>query len=90
MTREELVTKIAGDAGITKKAATAALSAFMDGVMESLEKGEKLSLVGFGTYSVGQRKERTGINPQTKKKIKIPARQVPVFKAGKKLKDIVK
>jgi len=90
MSREDLITKIAEDAAITKKAATAALNAVLDGVMIALEKGDKVSLVGFGTFSVSARKARKGVNPQTKKEIKIPARNVPVFKAGKKMREAVK
>ena len=90
MKREELLAKMAADAGITKKAAKAALNSFMEGVMTSLKKGQKVAFVGFGTFDVSKRKARNGINPQTRKKIKIPARKVPVFRAGKKLKDIVK
>ena len=90
MNRQELILKIADDAGITKKAANVALNSFIDGVTTTLEKGDKVSLVGFGTFKVVNRKARTGVNPQTKAKIKIAARTVPVFKAGKKLKDAVK
>ena len=67
-----------------------ALNAFVDGVTLSLEKGEKVSLVGFGTFKVTDRAARMGINPQTKAKIQIPATKVPTFKAGKKLKEAVK
>ncbi len=90
MKRDELLAKIATDTGITKKAAGEALNSFMEGIMHSLAKGDKVSFVGFGTFDVSKRKARNGINPQTRKKIKIPARKVPVFRAGKKLKDIVK
>ena len=90
MKREELLAKMAADAGITKKAAGTALNSFMEGVMKSLSKGHKVAFVGFGTFDVSKRKARNGINPQTRKKIKIPARKVPVFRAGKKLNDIVK
>lgn len=90
MKRDELLAKMAADAGITKKAAGTALNAFMEGIMKSLSKGQKVAFVGFGTFDVSKRKARNGINPQTRKKIKIPARKVPVFRAGKKLKDIVK
>ncbi|MBW6516233.1 MAG: HU family DNA-binding protein [Candidatus Cloacimonetes bacterium] len=90
MKREELLAKMAADAGITKKAAGMALNSFMEGIMKSLSKGQKVAFVGFGTFDVSKRKARNGINPQTRKKIKIPARKVPVFRAGKKLKDIVK
>jgi len=90
MKRDELLAKMAAEAGITKKAAGMALNSFMEGVMKSLSKGQKVAFVGFGTFDVSKRKARNGINPQTRKKIKIPARKVPVFRAGKKLKDIVK
>ncbi|OQX70513.1 MAG: hypothetical protein B6D62_04720 [Candidatus Cloacimonas sp. 4484_275] len=90
MNRQELVDKIAADAGITKKAANLALNAVIDGITLALEKGDKVSLVGFGTFKVAKRNARVGVNPRTKEKINIAARQVPVFKAGKKLKDAVK
>ncbi|MCK4655285.1 MAG: HU family DNA-binding protein [Candidatus Cloacimonetes bacterium] len=90
MNRQDLVGKIAAEAGVTKKAANIALNAVIDGITLALEKGDKVSLVGFGTFKVNQRKARTGVNPQTKAKIQIPARKVPVFKAGKKLKEAVK
>ena len=90
MNRQELIDKIAADASLTKKQAGMALTAFIDAVTLTLEKGDKISLVGFGTFKVNERGARTGINPQTKEKIEIPARKVPVFKAGKKLKEAVK
>lgn len=90
MNRQDLIIKIAGEAGVTKKAANLALNAVIDGITLALEKGDKVSLVGFGTFKVNKRNARTGVNPQTKAKIQIPARKVPVFKAGKKLKDAVK
>lgn len=90
MNRQDLIAKIAKDADVTKKAANAALNAVIEGVTLALEKGDKVSLVGFGTFKVNKRNARTGVNPQTKAKIKIPARKVPVFKAGKKLKEAVK
>ena len=90
MNRQDLVAKIAASADVTKKAANLALNAVIDGITIALEKGDKVSLVGFGTFNVNQRKARTGVNPQTKAKINIPARKVPVFKAGKKLKDAVR
>jgi len=90
MNRQDLIAKIAKDADVTKKAANAALNAVIDGVTLALEKGDKVSLVGFGTFKVNKRNARTGVNPQTKAKIEIPARKVPVFKAGKKLKEAVK
>jgi len=90
MNRQEIIDKIAADAVITKKAAGTALNSFIEAITLSLEKGEKVSLVGFGTFKVNERGPRVGINPQTKEKINIPARKVPVFKAGKKLKEAVK
>ena len=90
MNRQDLISKIAKDADITKKAANLALASVIEGITISLEQGNKVSLVGFGTFNVTRRKARTGVNPQTKEKIEIPARNVPVFKAGKKLKDAVK
>ena len=90
MNRQDLVSKIAKDADVTKKAANLALNSVIEGITGSLEKGNKVSLVGFGTFKVNHRNARTGVNPQTKAKINIPARNVPVFKAGKKLKDAVK
>lgn len=90
MNRQDLVAKIAKDADVTKKAANTALNSVIEGITLALEKGEKVSLVGFGTFKITERGARTGVNPQTKKQIKIPARKVPVFKAGKKLKEAVK
>lgn len=90
MSREELINKIAKDADLTKKAAGKALKAVLEGITLSLEKKEKVTLVGFGTFNVSHRKERKGVNPQNGKRITIPARDVPVFKPGKKLKDAVK
>jgi DNA-binding protein HU-alpha len=90
MNKQDLIAKIAKDADITKKQAGIALGAVIDGITLTLEKGGKVSLIGFGTFKVNQRKARTGVNPQTKAKIQIPATKVPVFKAGKKLKEAVK
>ncbi|MFZ1323169.1 MAG: HU family DNA-binding protein [Ignavibacteria bacterium] len=90
MTKEELVGKIAGDAKITKVQARAALESIIDGVKKTLKKGGKLSLVGFGTFSISKRKARLGRNPQTGKEIKIAAKKVAKFKAGKTLADHVK
>lgn len=90
MTKEELVTKIAGDAKITKVQAKAALLSLMDAVKKTLKKGSKISLVGFGTFSISKRKARIGRNPQTGKEIKIAAKKVARFKAGKALADHVR
>ena len=89
MTKADLVNTIAEKAGLSKADAEKALKAFTDAVTDALKAGEKVSLVGFGTFSVGQRAARTGQNPQTGAKINIPAAKVPKFKAGKALKDSI-
>ncbi len=89
MTKQELVSKMAEDAGITKKAAEDALASFIDSVKGALKDGNSVSLVGFGTFNVSHRAARTGRNPQTGATIQISARNVPTFKAGKGLKDAV-
>ncbi|MEJ2469763.1 MAG: HU family DNA-binding protein [Desulfuromonadales bacterium] len=89
MTKADLVNSIAEKAGLSKADAEKALKAFTDAVTEALKAGEKVSLVGFGTFSVGERAARTGQNPQTGAKINIPAAKVPKFKAGKALKDSI-
>ena len=90
MIKAELVERMAKDAKITKRAAEAALDSFMSGVRDSLKKGRRVNLVGFGTFSVGRRAARNGRNPQTGEPIKIKAAKVPKFKAGKALKDAVR
>ena len=90
MTKTELLAVIAGAAGITKAAATKALEAYVGTVTKELKKSGKLGLVGFGTFSVVKRKAREGRNPQTGKAIKIPAKKVVKFKAGKELAAKVK
>ncbi|MEK6540023.1 MAG: HU family DNA-binding protein [Deltaproteobacteria bacterium] len=90
MTKGELVDAISGTAGITKVAAEKAVNAFTGAVTKALKKGDKVSLVGFGTFSVSRRKARKGRNPQTGKEINIPAVKVPKFKAGKILKGAVR
>ncbi len=89
MTKEELVAKAAQDAGITKTQADKALKSILGSIEGALAKGDKVSLVGFGTFSVSRRAARDGRNPATGAPIKIPAANVPKFKAGKKLKDAV-
>src|SRR5574344_2240465 len=89
MNKAELIAKIAEESKLTKKVAEAALDAFVVSVEDTLKKGEKVQLVGFGTFEVRQRAARKGRNPQTKAEIKIPASKAPVFKAGKALKDLV-
>jgi DNA-binding protein HU-beta len=90
MTKAEVISAMAGTAGISKVAATKALQAYTDSVTKALKKNGKLVLVGFGTFSVVKRKAREGRNPQTGKAIKIPAKKVVKFKAGKGLADKVK
>ena len=89
MNKAELIAKIAEESKLTKKAAETALDAFVTSVEGALKKGEKVQLVGFGTFEVRQRAARKGRNPQTKAEIKIPASKAPVFKAGKSLKELV-
>lgn len=89
MNKTELVAAIADKAGIAKKDAEKALTAFVDTVVDELKAGNKIQLVGFGTFEVRERAARTGINPQTKQQIKIAASKNPVFKAGKAFKDAV-
>ena len=89
MNKSELIEKIASDADITKAAAGRALDSFIAAVTGALKDGDKISLVGFGTFEVRERAERTGRNPQTGAEIKIAAAKVPAFKAGKALKDAV-
>ena len=89
MNKSQLIAKIAKDAGLTKVQATAALQAVEVGVIESLANGEEVTLVGFGTFKVSERAERTGRNPQTGEAITIPAHKIPTFKAGKALKEAV-
>ena len=90
MTKAELIEKMAKDANVTKAAADKAINSFVDGVKKALKKGDRVALIGFGTFAISQRKARKGRNPQTGKEIKIAARKVPVFKAGAALKKAVK
>ena len=90
MNKAELITCVAEKAGFTKKDAEAAVNAFVASVEEALVKGEKVQLIGFGTFETRQRKERQGRNPRKPEEIiKIEAAKAPVFKAGKALKDAV-
>jgi DNA-binding protein HU-beta len=89
MNKTELIAEIAKKADISKKDAESALKAFTDTVGAQLKKGDKIQLVGFGTFEVAKRAAREGKNPQTGAKIKIPASKAPKFKAGKALKDTV-
>ena len=90
MTKTELIAIIAKEAKLNKAQAEAALAATLDGIKKALKKGDKVQFVGFGTFEAKKRAARNGINPKTKKPIKIPACKVPSFKAGKALKDAVK
>ncbi len=87
MNKAELIDKLAADAGISKKDAGAVIDSFTDAVAKTLKKGDKLTLVGFGTFSVSKRAARTGRNPQTGATIKIKAKKVAKFKAGKELSE---
>ena len=89
MNKTELVLAVAEKAGLKKKEAEKAVAAVIDSVVETLKKGKKVQLVGFGTFETRARKARTGINPRTKETIKIAASKSPVFKAGKAFKDSV-
>ncbi|MBB3229805.1 MULTISPECIES: HU family DNA-binding protein [Halomonas] len=89
MNKSELIEAIAASADIPKAAASRALDAMVDTVADSLKKGDSVSLVGFGTFTVKERAARTGRNPQTGEPIEISAAKVPSFKAGKALKDSV-
>ena len=89
MTKTELVANVAEKAGLSKKDAEKALGAVIESVEEALVEGDKVQLIGFGTFEVKDRAARTGRNPQTGKEIKIAASRNPVFKAGKALKDAV-
>ena len=89
MNKTELVAAVAEKAGLTKKDAEAAVKAFTDVVSAQLKKGDKVQLVGFGTFEVSKRAAREGRNPQTGAVMKIPASKAPKFKPGKALKDLV-
>ncbi|MCX8110052.1 MAG: HU family DNA-binding protein [Syntrophorhabdaceae bacterium] len=89
MTKAELISQMAEGAEMTKAAAAKALEAFTGAVKDALKKGDKVTLVGFGTFSVSKRKARKGRNPRTGKEIKIPAKNVPKFTPGKAFKDAV-
>jgi DNA-binding protein HU-beta len=87
MNKSELIDQIAADAGITKTAANEALDSFTSAIISTLKKGDKVTLVGFGTFSVTQRAARNGRNPQTGETIKIKATKSPKFKAGKEFSE---
>ena len=89
MNKTELITAMAEASGLTKKDCDTALNAFVDTLQTALKSGDKVQLLGFGTFEVKERAARTGRNPRTKEVVEIPASKVPVFKAGKALKDAV-
>ena len=89
MNKADLIDKMASEANISKAAAEKALGAFTDGVKDALRKSENVTLIGFGTYSVVERKARTGRNPQTGQELRIPAKKIIKFKAGKGLRETV-
>lgn len=90
MNKTELINAVAEKAGLSKKAAEAAVNATLAAITEGLKADEKVQLVGFGSFEVKHRAERTGLNPRTKEPVTIAATKAPVFKAGKALKDAVK
>ena len=90
LSKADLIHSVATDAGLSKKDAAAAVDAFLSSISNTLAKGGKVQLTGFGSFETRKRAARMGLNPQTKATIKIPATKVPAFKAGKALKDAVK
>ena len=89
MNKAELIAAVAAAADVSKKDAEAVISAALDTIPAAMKEGEKVQLVGFGSFEVKKRAERTGLNPKTLESIAIPASKAPVFKAGKALKDAV-
>jgi len=89
LNKTDLVSAVAGQAGITKKDAEKVINAFFTTVADALKAGDKVQLIGFGTFEVRSRQARKGRNPQTGAEINIPAAKVPAFKPGKALKDAV-
>jgi len=90
MNKQELTLAIAKQTGLSQKDSAAALESMIETIKKSLKKGQKVQLVGFGSFEVKKRKARNGVNPQSGEKIKISARKVPKFNPGKALKDLVK
>lgn len=89
MTKVDLINAVAAKAGLSKKDSEKAVSAVFEAITDALKEGDKVSLVGFGTFDVKDRAAREGINPRTKEKIQIAASKLPSFKAGKAFKDAV-
>ncbi|NLN18781.1 MAG: HU family DNA-binding protein [Firmicutes bacterium] len=90
MNKSELIAAVAEATGLTRKAVGDVVEATLETIADTLSRGEKISLVGFGTFEVRERAARTGINPATKEPIEIPATRTPAFKAGKQLKEAVR
>lgn len=91
MTKQEIIEEIASKAGISKRAAAVAMDTLVDSIGKALKKGTKVTITGFGTFSVSKRSARSGVNPRNPtERIQIPAMRTPHFKAGKGLKDIVR
>lgn len=90
MTKADLIFAVAKKAGVTKKDASACVDAMLDEIMDAVKRGDKVQIVGFGTFELRERAARTGLNPQTKERIEIPASSAPAFKAGKAFKDAIK
>lgn len=90
MNKRELIAGMAAESGLAKSDVEKALNAFLHQVEKAMKEGDKVQLMGFGSFEVKSRAERTGRNPRTKEKVVIPASKFPVFKAGKSLKDAVK
>lgn len=90
MNKSELIAAVAEATGLTRKAVSDVVDATLEAIADTLSRGEKISLVGFGTFEVRERAARTGINPATKEPIDIPATKTPAFKAGKQLKEAVR
>lgn len=88
--KSDLIKNVAKETGLTKKNADLVVDAVFNSIQDALADGKKVQLIGFGTFEVRHRSARTGRNPQTDKTIKIPATEIPAFKPGKTLKDIVK
>jgi DNA-binding protein HU-beta len=89
MNKAALIAKMAADAGITKSAAATAVDSLVDGITSSLKRGQRVTIVGFGTWGISKRRARTGRNPQTGETIKIKAKKAVRFKAGKQLEQVL-
>ena len=89
MNKTELIAKVAADTGLTKKNAAAAVERILTAITDTVAAGEKVSLIGFGTFEKKHREARTGRNPRTKEAVEIPASDAPAFKAGKAFKEKV-